>query len=56
MALDMEVGIGPGHIVVDGEPAPPFPKMGQSTPNFRPMSISVFSQVFYFSFSFRLVD
>jgi len=32
MALGMEVGVGPGHIVLDGHPAP-LPK-----PNFRPMS------------------
>jgi len=29
MALGMEVGLGPGHIVLDGEPAP-LPKKGQS--------------------------
>ena len=29
MALGMEVGLGPGHIVLDGDPAP-FPKRGQS--------------------------
>jgi len=27
MALGMEVGLGPGHIVLDGDPAP-FPKKG----------------------------
>jgi len=37
MALGMEVGLGPGHIVLDGEPAP-LPKKGQ-TPNFRPIFI-----------------
>jgi len=29
MALDLEVGLGPGHIVLDGDPAP-LPKKGQS--------------------------
>jgi len=32
MSLGMEVGLGPSHIVLDGDPAP-LPKMGQ-TPNF----------------------
>jgi len=35
MALDMEVGLGPDHIVLDGDPAP-LPKKEQSPPNFRP--------------------
>jgi len=35
----MEVDLGPGHIVLDGDPAP-LPKKGHSPlPNFRPMSI-----------------
>jgi len=38
MALGMEVGLGPGYIVLDGDPAP-LPKKGGSTPNFRPISI-----------------
>jgi len=38
MALGMEVGLGPGHIVLDGDSAPPPPKGAQS-PNFRPISI-----------------
>jgi len=29
MKLDMRVGLGPGHIMLDGDPAP-LPKMGQS--------------------------
>jgi len=29
MALGMEVGLGPGHIVLDGDPAPS-PKRGES--------------------------
>jgi len=36
MKLDMEVGLGPGDIVLDGDPAPP--KRG-TAPNFRPTSI-----------------
>jgi len=37
MKLCMEVCLGPCHIALDGDPAPP-PKMG-TAPNFRPMSI-----------------
>jgi len=36
MALGMEVGLGPGHIVLDGDSAPP--KKGHS-PQFQLMSI-----------------
>jgi len=36
MPLSTEVGLGPGHIVFDGDPAPH--QMGTG-PNFRPMSI-----------------
>ena len=36
--LGMGVGLGPGHIVLDGDPAPP-PKGGIAAPTFRPMSI-----------------
>jgi len=32
MSLGMEVGLGPGHIVLDGDTAP-------APPNFRPMFI-----------------
>jgi len=32
----MEVGLGPGHIVLDGDPAP-LPKKGAESPNFRPI-------------------
>jgi len=39
MPLGTEVGLGPGHIVLDGEPALPSPKKGTLPPNFRPMSI-----------------
>ena len=28
MKLGMQVGLGPGHIVLDGDPAPPPPKGG----------------------------
>ena len=35
MALGMEVGLGPGHIVLDGDPAI-LPKKGQSPLSFRP--------------------
>jgi len=39
-ALGMEVGLGPGHIVLDGNPAPPLQKVGTALPsNFRPMSV-----------------
>jgi len=38
MALRMEVGLGPSHIVLDGDPASP-PLKGHSPPNFRPMSV-----------------
>jgi len=37
MKLGTGVGLGPGHIVLDGDPAPP--KKGHSSPTFRPMSI-----------------
>jgi len=33
MKLGTEVGLGPGHIVLDGDPAPPPPK-GHSAPQF----------------------
>ena len=35
MALGMEVGLGPGHIVLDGEPAA-LPKKGAVPPIFGP--------------------
>jgi len=34
MALGMKVGLGPGHIVLDGDPAPP-PKKAAEALNFR---------------------
>jgi len=39
MPLGMEVGLGPGHIVLDGDPAP-LPKKEAEAPNFRPISIA----------------
>jgi len=40
MALGMVVGLGPGHIVLDGDPAPFSQKGGSAPPpNFRPMFI-----------------
>ena len=38
--LGMELGFGPGDFVLDGDPAPPSLKGGQSPPNFRPMFIA----------------
>jgi len=39
MALGMEVDLGPGNIVLDGDLAP-FPKKGgRAAPNFRPIFI-----------------
>jgi len=34
----MEVGLGPGHIMVDGDPAP-LPKNGSRAPTFWPIFI-----------------
>ena len=34
MALGVEVSLGPGHIVLDGDPAP-LPQKGAEPPNFR---------------------
>ena len=38
MKLGVQVGLGPGHIVLDGDPAPLSPK-GHSSPNFWLMSV-----------------
>ena len=38
MKLGVQVGLGPGHIVLDGHPASP-PQRG-TAPNFRPMFIA----------------
>ena len=39
MKLGMEVGLGPGHIVLDGDPAPPTERGTAPPPTFWPMSI-----------------
>jgi len=36
MSLGMEVGLGPGHIVLDGDAAPPARKGAQQPPLFGP--------------------
>jgi len=38
MPLGMEVGLGPGYIVLDGDPAPLRKGAQQPPPTFRPMS------------------
>jgi len=38
MPLGMEVGLGPGNFVLDGDPAP-LPQKGAELPKFRPMFI-----------------
>ena len=38
MALGVELCLGPGHIVLNGDPAPS-PKGGRTLPNFRPIFI-----------------
>jgi len=38
MPLDREIGLGPGDIVLDGDPAPPPPKRGTAS-NFRLKSV-----------------
>ena len=38
IALGMEVGLGPGHIVLDGDLVP-LPKKGGTAPNFLPISV-----------------
>ena len=35
MKLGAEVDLGPGHIVLDGDPAPLPPKNGGTVPSFR---------------------
>jgi len=39
MAIGTEVGLGPGHLVLDGEP-PPLPKKGTEPPIFGPFLLS----------------
>ena len=38
MPLDMELGLGPGDFVLDGDPVA-FPRNGGGPPNFLPMFI-----------------
>jgi len=38
MKLSVEVGVGPGHIVLDGDPAP-LPKRGTAIPQYWPMPV-----------------
>jgi len=38
MLLGTEVDLGPGHSVLDGDPAPPSRERGTAAPFFRPMS------------------
>ena len=37
MKLGMQIGLGPGHIALDGDPAPP--PQRDTAPNFRPISV-----------------
>jgi len=39
MPLGVEMGLGPGHIMLDGDTAPLPKKGGVPLPNFRPISI-----------------
>ena len=39
MKLGVQVGLSPGHIVLDGDPAPPPTEWGTAAPAFRPTSI-----------------
>ena len=36
MTLGLQVGLGPGHIVLGGDPAPPLPQKGAQPPIFSP--------------------
>jgi len=49
MPFGTEVGLGPDYIVLDGDPA--LPKMGHSTPTFRPMSVVAKQLVGWLEFS-----
>ena len=58
MPLGMEVGLGPGHTVLDGDPAP---SQNGHAPNFRPMSMAkrspisaIAEHLFYFIMEPRL--
>jgi len=37
--VGMQAGLGPGHIVLGGDPAPP-PQRGIASPNFWPISVA----------------
>jgi len=39
MKLGTQVGLGPGHIVLDGDPAP-LSQRGTAPPQFRPISVA----------------
>jgi len=39
MPLGTEIDLGPRNIVLDGDPAPPSPKVAQHRASFRPMSV-----------------
>jgi len=39
MKLDVEIGLGPGHIVLDRDPAPPSKNEAQQPPTFRSMFV-----------------
>jgi len=39
MPFGTEISLGPDHIVLDGDPAPPPTERGTAAPTFRPMSI-----------------
>jgi len=39
MKIGTNVGLGPGNIVLDGDPAPPTERGTAALPHFRPMSI-----------------
>jgi len=40
MPLGIELGLGPGDFVLDGDPAPSSPKGAQTPTNFRPISVA----------------
>jgi len=50
--LCMQVGLGPGHIVLDGDPAPP-PQKGGTAPNFQPISVAS-KYIWFREYIFRL--
>jgi len=42
--LGAEVGLGPGDIVLDGDPAPPTEIRGTAAPTFRPTALTPIPQ------------